>query len=167
MAGKKVAANEQIQSFNERLQRIDKTTRVSRRAKGPKRTGVMDNNEMMRQEARKARLSWGMVFKTAVLIWVLFLGLRTFMAYDMGPVGYENRVSELREGSTIERMISYTLERGPVMAAIDRALVSVQKMQTTAPSNTEIVITDGTEEEISPSETQTAPTSENGAPSEN
>lgn len=106
--------------FQKRLKRIDKSVRKGNRAKVAPRTGVMDHNEQMRRKARKKTISWKGVFKTLLLLWVLFTGLKAFMSHQMGRVAYEERVAELRAGTTAERFASYTLERGAVMDMIDR-----------------------------------------------
>lgn len=139
----------QNKDFQQRLKRIDKTVRKAQRAKPMKRTGVMDHKEQMRRKAKRKTISWGGVFKTGILLWILFIGLKTFMANQMGRADYEARVAELRAGSTAERFFSYALERGVVMNAIERFTSKAEDFSNTNPQRP---VEDGSESSVAPSE---------------
>lgn len=124
----------QHKDFEKRLKRIDKSVRKAQRAKPMKRTGAMDIKEEQRRKAQRKTISWSGVFKTLILLWILFIGLKTFMANQMGRAEYEARVSTLRQGTTAERFLSYALERGAIMGYVERFVSQAQEAIDEAPA---------------------------------
>lgn len=116
-----------MEIFEARLARIHKTDRVSRRATIHKHAGIYDQNEADRQDARRFRISWRMVLKTAVIVWICFLGLRGFLEHEMGSEAYTARIVELRQGTPTQVIASYAMERGPIMNVVDTFLDRAQK----------------------------------------
>lgn len=105
--------------FEDRLKRIDKTVRKKGRAKGYQRTGVMDFNE---QERRKYRANKGITFRGVVsmlfILWLMMLGVREFMASQMGEAAYQDRIVELSEGGTGEQLAATLMTRGSLIKSV-------------------------------------------------
>lgn len=131
--------------FKKRLRHIERSTRKSTRAKGANRSGVMDWNEEQRRKERKFKISFTGILKVAFLIWVCAFFLKAFMASQLGPVAYEERIAELRAGTDAERIASYALERGYFMGKWEEFMGKVEANSATeeAPKTEEAPATEG------------------------
>lgn len=117
---------EQRDHFRDRIKRLEKTDRKSKRADVYRNTGIMHHKERERREANKFRMPWKYIISFAVLLFLGMSGVKGYMAETMGAEAYDARIAELQAGTSLERMFSYALKRGPGMSALDGVIANMK-----------------------------------------
>lgn len=99
--------------FAKRLKRIEKSQKKFARIKhNPKEHGSVPRSSSNKKKKRTSVSTW---IVRAVLAYVMFVGVKSFLAYEMGPEAYNTRISELAEGDRPSQAMAFVMGSGPLM----------------------------------------------------
>lgn len=134
---------ENLKNFEERLNRIEgahrKAGRVSRKGSGE----YFRKEEERRKRGRKGkRGNW--TFRIMLVI-AAFLGVKTYIIFDMGPEAYDTRMAELRAGDQYQKIAAMALQPDPVTGKLQELLIDtgVIEVQPVATPDAPAVLTAG------------------------
>ena len=95
----------QHEIFVKRLKRVE---RLNRRGGGFEAVGTLGRSHYTRSR-RRSRSIWGPVIIAALA----FLILKSLMVQQMGALAYEQRIADLKTGTTVEQVGAFVLQADP------------------------------------------------------
>jgi hypothetical protein len=120
--------------FAKRLKRIEKSQKKFARAKhNPKEHGSMPMFKSSSEKKKGTSLStWVVRF---MLFYVMFVGVKSFLAFEMGPEAYNERIAEMAEGETAAKTMAFVMGSGPLMNFLTKTFadISVPAVDETLP----------------------------------
>ncbi len=137
------SSTENHKNFEERLQRIDgahrKSGRISRSGSGEY---FRKDAERRKRGKKGKRGNWT---ARILLVVAAFLGVKTYIIFDMGPEAYDARMAELSAGGNYEKAAAMALQPDPVTGKIQEILINagVMEPKPASASNTPQVLTAG------------------------
>lgn len=111
--------NEGRDDFHKRLERLEKTKRVSVRH-NPNAAHGGGYNPGEDERRQKKKFSVSRLIMTVLFSWIVLIGIKVFIAEDMGEDAYQARIADLADGNRYEKAAAVLISRGPIMSWMER-----------------------------------------------